>query len=102
MEELRKIPGMDTLLSKVEIKDLITSSNQDLVKYCIRKVLNELKEELKAGAKFPEQEIIVNRIREKKLTFKQKNLRKVINATGIIVHTNLGREIGRASCRERV
>jgi len=91
VEELRKIPGMDTLLSKVEIKDLITSSNQDLVKYCIRKVLNELKEELKAGAKFPEQEIIVNRIREKKLTFKQKNLRKVINATGIIVHTNLGR-----------
>lgn len=91
MEELRKIPSMDTFLNQIEIKDLITSSNSNHVKYCIREVLKELKEEIKAGAKLPEQEMILNRIQQKYLNLKQKKLRKVINATGVINHTNLGR-----------
>ena len=91
MEELRKIPGVDTFLNQMEIKNLIAGSNSNIVKYCIREVLKELKEEIKAGEKLPEQKVILNRIRQKKLGLTQNNLRKVINATGIINHTNLGR-----------
>ncbi len=91
MEELRKIPGVDTFLNQIEIKDLIAGSNSKLVVYCIREVLVELKLEIKAGAKLPEHEVILNRIRQKTLSLSQKKLRKVINATGIINHTNLGR-----------
>jgi L-seryl-tRNA(Ser) seleniumtransferase len=91
VDELRKIPGMDTFLNQIEIKNLITASNSNHVKYCIRVVLKELKEEIKAGEKIPKQEIILNRIQQKFLNLKQKKLRKVINATGVINHTNLGR-----------
>jgi len=101
VEELRKIPGVDTFLNLIDIKNLIAGSNSNLVKYCIREVLKELKEEIKAGEKLPEQEIILSRIRQKKLSLTQKNLRKVINATGIINHTNLGRvPFGEAFLRE--
>jgi L-seryl-tRNA(Ser) seleniumtransferase len=91
VEELRNIPGVDTFLNRTEIKNLISDSNPDVVKYCIREVLKEIKEEVKAGGNLPDQEIMLNRIQQKCHSLTQKKLRKVINATGIINHTNLGR-----------
>ena len=91
VEELRKIPGVDTYLNHIEIKDLVVKSNLKLVVYCIREVFNELKVEIKKGARLPEQDVILNRVKQKHIKLTQKNLRKVINATGIINHTNLGR-----------
>lgn len=82
---------MDTFLNQPDIKKLIHHGNAPHVKYCIRQVLKELKEEVKAGASLPEQQVILNRIRQKHHDLTQKKLRKVINATGIINHTNLGR-----------
>ncbi len=91
MEELRKIPGVDTFLNQSDIKEMIAASNADLVKYCIRKILAEIKTEIKDGAKLPEQQIILDRVKKQYDILTQKKLRTIINATGIINHTNLGR-----------
>jgi L-seryl-tRNA(Ser) seleniumtransferase len=91
LKELRNIPGVDTLLNIPEIKDLASQTSHDFTKYVIRKTLLEIKDNVIAGAAVPNQEQITSRILSTADRIKSKNLKKVINATGIIIHTNLGR-----------
>ncbi len=90
-DNLKNLPGVDKLLLLPEIKDLLIQHNEDLVKYSIRKTLSLLREEAGLSGSIPQiQEIILLiKLRINKLT--TKSLRNVINATGIVVHTNLGR-----------
>ena len=89
MEDLKKIPGVDTLLNNPQIKSL--DSPIDFIKYVIRKELNFIKKKVLEGDSTPEFQEIVDRILSEVKRIKSKNLKKVINATGIIMHTNLGR-----------
>lgn len=91
MDELKKIPGVDVLLQSAEIKQLILESDLDFVKYIIRKVLAEIKVNVKSGKQLVDIELITQRIVFKTHRVKSNNLKKVINATGIVIHTNLGR-----------
>jgi len=91
LDELKKIPGVDTLLHSQEIKKLVSETNLDLVKYVIRNVLTELKEGIKSGKLLVSQPLIIQKIISETRILKSKHLKKVINATGIVIHTNLGR-----------
>ena len=91
MDELKKIPGVDKLLNNPEIKKLISETNIDFVKYAIRKVLVQIKDDAKAGKSIPDPSDISMQIISEAHKIRSKNLKKVINATGIIIHTNLGR-----------
>ena len=89
--ELKNLPGVDKLLLIPEIKSLLGQFNEDLVKYSIRKTLNSLREEAIQSESIPEIPEIVNRIHSHLNKLTSKSLRNVINATGVVVHTNLGR-----------
>ncbi len=91
MEELRKIPGVDKLINNPEIKGLANHLDIEFIKYVIRKVLINIKENTKGGTPVPDLSQIINQIISKVNNLKSKSLKKVINATGIIIHTNLGR-----------
>ena len=91
MEDLKKIPGVDILLNHPEIKDIISNTDIGFVKYVIRKILNEIKNDVRNGHSIPDQEYIVLQIIMAVRRIRSKSLKKVINATGIIIHTNLGR-----------
>ena len=91
MKELKKIPGVDKLLNNTEIKDLISETNIEYVKYVIRKVLAGIKDDAKGGKSIPDLSGVIRRIISEIHRIRSKNLKKVINATGIIIHTNLGR-----------
>ena len=96
MEQLlRKIPKIDLLMKHSEFGKMAEIYGKEFLKEALREVVNEIREKIKNGEPvvIPEVEEIIKetemRIRERTTP----TLRKVINATGIIIHTNLGRSI---------
>lgn len=91
MNELRKLPGIDKILNTTEIQNLVQKYNRDLLIYIARTELEHWRFHSSNGNSIPEFEILIQRIVEQTLRFSQKKLKPVINATGIINHTNIGR-----------
>jgi L-seryl-tRNA(Ser) seleniumtransferase len=89
--ELKNLPGVDKLLVLPEIKELISAYNEEIVKYAIRATLSQFRQQARESEIVPQQQEILNSIQSIVLRLTTKSLRKVINATGIVVHTNLGR-----------
>lgn len=91
-EVLRNIPSVDKLLKNKEIETLIIKYSYALVKESVREALQRLRNRiLKSFDTEIEEEKIVEEI--KTLLNKRYSLRPVINATGVVIHTNLGRAI---------
>ncbi|MBT8380118.1 MAG: L-seryl-tRNA(Sec) selenium transferase [Ignavibacteria bacterium] len=90
-KQLQKIPAVDFLLVQIEIKNLKKNYNSEFVKYCIRNVLNEVRLDIKKGIKVPSSNEIIVKIDSLAEKCSGQSLKRVINASGIILHTNLGR-----------
>lgn len=90
-ERLRRIPSIDKILSKKEIKHYLQKLPRKFVRECCNKLLNEVREEIhrKSRRGFS----LANFIKDLDATLTKESfsIRKVINATGIILNTNLGR-----------
>ena len=81
--KLRAIPGVDTLLEAVSDCPL----PRPLVVTTIRAELQSLRK----GKSIPEHDEIISRIRLRLEDLALSRLQPVINGTGVVVHTNLGR-----------
>lgn len=92
---LRGLPKVDPLLESNEIKSLIEKFNRESVKLAIREAIDFYRENILNGniENLIQKEEIVNKV-EGILNLKfSRNIKKLINATGIVIHTNLGRSI---------
>lgn len=87
-DELRKIPAVDDLL---ESADFPEGFPRPLRKSVVSGVLDELREDVKSGGDCPGTGEILDRIREETHSLWNNRIRSVINATGVVLHTNLGR-----------
>jgi len=95
---LQKLPSVDALLKDVDLKSIIAEAGRQVVVDSIRRAVEEAREVLiaKPESKMDEtsirQQIIAETIsRVKAVT--SPYYRKVVNATGIILHTGLGRAV---------
>ncbi|WP_373877465.1 L-seryl-tRNA(Sec) selenium transferase [Thermodesulfovibrio yellowstonii] len=89
---LRNIPAVDRILKNERIETLLSNYSYSLVRECTRKILNRLRDKiLKGYVSEIDEDKIVEEI-EKSLN-QRYSLRPVINATGVVIHTNLGRAI---------
>jgi len=95
---LRKIPSVDEILSRAEIADLLKVYPRTVVVEAVRKGLGQLREELlhkKDLSDFEDTLFSFERLFplfQKEIDLQVKpRLRRVINATGVVIHTNLGR-----------
>lgn len=91
-EKLRALPSIDKLLAMVMHEQEIMQYPHELVTACLRQAVAETRAALLAGQQeSASPEAIVNqaKILLKKCT--QPSLRRVINASGVVLHTNLGR-----------
>src|SRR5437016_5493208 len=77
--ELRDLPSVDELARGVD---------DPLVVDAARSVLERAREEIRAGT---EPGDLFERLRDELRSLRAPSLRRVLNATGVIVHTNLGR-----------
>lgn len=99
-ELYRQIPKVDVLLDMEEIQEMIEEFNRDTVIEAIRIALEHLREFI--GKTSNEEQAmaqmnrLVEHIRAQVIRTTEPNMTSVINATGTILHTNLGRApIGR-------
>ncbi len=89
---LRQIPSVDELLNRERLRELEGRVGHRLVVEATRKVLEDLREKISSGspanvsAEWLEEEILKETAAETEFS-----LQPVINATGVILHTNLGR-----------
>lgn len=95
---LRKIPAVNRLLQRDEIKDLLQDFPQDLVVDLINQVLNEIRQNILQGTIDPTQldlseEGLAREAQDVVLRYMAPRLKKVINTTGTVLHTNLGRAV---------
>lgn len=93
-ELLRAIPKVDELLTDEYISEELKNTSRKIVVECIRKALEEIRTEIVNGniSNYTNSEII-EKIKFNINTVKSSKLRKLINATGVVIHTNLGRSI---------
>ncbi len=92
--QLRNVPQVDAILSAPELAETLSSVPRPLVVDAVRETIDGLRDTLLAG-KAVEIDVaaIATEAAGRALLAMQPSLRRVINATGIIVHTNLGRSV---------
>jgi L-seryl-tRNA(Ser) seleniumtransferase len=93
-ELLRRLPGIDELLGHPRLVELAARTDRGLVLEVARTVLGELRESILGGQnKFAAlgAESLEERIEQEVSRILARSLQPVINATGVILHTNLGR-----------
>ncbi|MEW6034344.1 MAG: L-seryl-tRNA(Sec) selenium transferase [Chloroflexota bacterium] len=89
-DELRNLPGVDRLLADPRLSEAATSLSRETLADLARQTLAELRQDIRAGAACPPFEQIAETVRQRAGAV-GRTLRSVINATGVVLHTNLGR-----------
>jgi len=89
--ELQKLPALDALLREASASPLIEQYGRDLTQRALREILDEIRAEIRlGGVAVPAAEMIA-RADVRLMTWLRPTLIPVITASGIILHTNLGR-----------
>jgi len=89
--EFRLLPSVDKLTSDERIRQLEDDYSHDLLLQLLRQHLQNVRSSIAAGNPCPAIDEIVESICAQVHALKNPSLRPVINATGVILHTNLGR-----------
>lgn len=92
---LRELPSIDRLLKHVNCVSLLTRYAREYVTEQCRMVLDQLRAEIRQGSRAIDvgEESIIERIENCIVTDSQPGHTRVVNATGTILHTNLGRAL---------
>ena len=92
---LRELPSIDRLLKHVNCVSLLTRYAREYVTEQCRLVLDQLRAEIRQGSRAIDvgEESIIERIENCIVTDSQPGHTRVVNATGTILHTNLGRAL---------
>ena len=88
---LRRLPSVDRLLQAEQVQGLIIEYGRDATVNTVRTVLDETRQAILAGADAPTISELVEVVRTRFRLLQLRQLQPVINATGVIIHTNLGR-----------
>src|SRR5215467_9800071 len=93
----RLLPSVDELLRETEVASLVEGEGQPAVVDAIRVVLEKVREEIATGHLEKDESVqlvvagLPDGIARQLHASLEFSLRPVINATGVILHTNLGR-----------
>jgi len=96
-ELFRMIPKVDRLMESPVIKAASDSNPRGLILKAVHEVLEQVRREIQDGRMSEDAQLslesVSNRVAEHLKVIARPSLRPVINATGVVVHTNLGRSI---------
>ena len=93
MTNLQTLPSVEQLLQAQRAGDLIAHYGRPLTLDALRSILDEVRARLKLDpqAAAPENGLIFSQAESRLSAWTMPTLQPVINATGVILHTNLGR-----------
>ena len=89
--ELRKLPSVEKVLSAAAVQPLVDCYSRALVTDALQNLLSEIRKRIREGGSCPSPDEIVAGLGENLNRLWAGLLTPVINATGIVLHTNLGR-----------
>jgi L-seryl-tRNA(Ser) seleniumtransferase len=93
MNELRSLPSVEQVLQNESIKGLVSAFGRPLTLEAIRSVLEEARGSFSSTGAVPGPDELLGAIRQHVEAWMAPTLQGVINATGVILHTNLGRAL---------
>lgn len=102
---LRRLPAVDIVLKQPEVLDLVARFGHPMVVAMLRSQLDDWRRQVLTGT-WQSADLgtavasLATALRDRLLQAARPSLRPVINATGVIIHTNLGRSL-LAECAKR-
>lgn len=96
-EMLKQLPKIDEIILLLEKRNIYDLAPHEIVKETCRKVVQELRDKIinakkKLPAEFsPDAPAVAQEVEKSIKGLYRYSLRRVVNATGVILHTNLGR-----------
>jgi L-seryl-tRNA(Ser) seleniumtransferase len=91
MNDLRKLPSVHALMNDLEMREWRASLSYETVVRTVREALKTIRKEIRLSKSNIEPETLRLRILKELKGLEQPSFERVINATGILIHTNLGR-----------
>jgi len=88
---LRQLPSVDQLLQIPRTSAWITRYGRALVVDSLRQALDQARHEVRTGAPVPDQDALLENAASLLAAWTRPSLEPVINASGVILQTNLGR-----------
>jgi len=94
----RLLPSVDQLMERQEVKELISNYSREFILHNIRELLAEIREAISHSKAEPQRvkkrlESLIDELKQRLKEQLSPTLLRVINATGVIIHTNLGRAL---------
>lgn len=93
----RLIPSVDRLLGGLEQDQTLASLPRPLLKDLVAEFLDLCREEIRAGVLADESDLAHSKLATRLTAYvrnrSRPHFRRVVNATGVVIHTNLGRSI---------
>jgi L-seryl-tRNA(Ser) seleniumtransferase len=97
LNSLRELPSVDRMLKHPDGESLLARYNRDYVIQKCREILDELRSGIRQGRSVPHEalkdEAVLARVGAQLAAEGRPGLVRVVNATGTILHTNLGRAL---------
>ena len=95
---LRRLPGVDAILGVIAQKGLFTDIPRRVVTQSVRDAINQFRHEILSrpeafSSAHLSEDAILEKVRAAVESAMALNLDRLINATGVVVHTNLGRSL---------
>jgi L-seryl-tRNA(Ser) seleniumtransferase len=93
---LRNLPAVTAVLNHPDVEELLEDVSRTQVTSCVRSVLHHLRQEILQSPDTPPDltpDSVALRTIEAVQSLKRRRLNFIINATGIVLHTNLGRAV---------
>lgn len=90
---LSSLPSVDEILKSVKGVDWLKSFPRKKVIQAVREIINETRQSMLNGLNSEVPEHFESNIEERIKKLSDFSLKRVINATGVVIHTNLGRSV---------
>ncbi len=99
-QKLRHLPSIDALLHRASLQTLLANKGREAVRERLRKILDEMRSEFRQqitshnnnnNSVMDLSAEVEQRLNQCFTNRQQKLMQRVINATGVVLHTNLGR-----------
>ncbi|HQF92015.1 MAG TPA: L-seryl-tRNA(Sec) selenium transferase [Synergistaceae bacterium] len=102
-EVLRSIPAMDQLLAAPWVEAVARDLGHEAVKAVFSDVVGEIREDLRQGRRASVDRAFLDAEAHRRCLLRcRSSLHRVVNATGVVIHTNLGRSCLHAEAVEAV
>lgn len=95
---LRRLPGVDHLIEMAQKEPALTQIPKSVLIRAIRDTLDALRRQIMAPGDPPAESVLapanlLTRVARRVSELQAPNLKRTVNATGVVVHTNLGRSL---------